>query len=312
MKPQFPAEADASGAFVRQPDVCLDWVTADGRSGFPAEANRYHLYISWACPWAHRTVIARKLKGLEGVISMSAVDPVRDELGWAFRDGEGFSRDPINGFVLLREAYEATDPNYRGRYTVPVLWDKKTHRIVSNSDDDIMRMFQTEFGAFGDPSVDLYPEAHRAEIDRLNDWLYEAVNNAVYEAGFATSQWIYEQAATRVFAGLDQMEERLSRQRYLVTQHPVESDWRLWVTLVRFDAVYYGHFKCNLRRIADYPNLSGFMRELYQMPGIGETVKIDQIKRHYYYTHDDINPTRIIPIGPTLDFTSPHGREWLD
>lgn len=307
---QFPDEHSEAGEFVRQPDEFRDWVTADGRSGFPAEAGRYHLYVSWACPWAHRVIIARKLKGLEDVIDMSAVDPVRDERGWAYREGEEFS-DPVNDFQFLSEAYLATNPQFEGRYTVPVLWDKQTHRIVSNSDDDIMRMFQTEFTAFADPSIDLYPAPYHQEIDQLNDWLYETINNGVYKAGFATSQAFYEREARQIFEALDQVEERLSRERYLVTSHPVESDWRLWVTLVRFDAVYYGHFKCNLRRIKDYPNLSGFMRELYQTPGIAETVKIDQIKRHYYYTHDDINPTRIIPIGPELDFTSPHGRDRL-
>ena len=308
---QFPHEQASTGAFVRQGDAFRGWVTADGRSGFPAEAGRYHLYVSWACPWAHRTIIARKLKGLEGVIGMTAVDPVRDDRGWAFREGNGFSCDPINGFAYLSEAYLATDPAYRGRYTVPVLWDTVTKRIVSNSDDDILRMFQTEFTAFADPAVDLYPLAHRAEIDTLNARIFETVNDGVYQAGFATTQAAYEAAAFKVFESLDALERRLANRRYLVTGHPVETDWRLFVTLVRFDAVYFGHFKCNLRRIVDYPHLSGYLRDLYQIPGIGETVRIDQIKRHYYYTHDEINPTRIVPIGPILDFATPHGRELL-
>lgn len=311
MKAQFPGEQTTEGSFERQPDAFREWVTADGRSGYPAEPGRYHLYVSWACPWAHRTIIVRRLKGLEGVIGMTAVDPVRDERGWAFRDGEGFSRDPVNGFDFLSEAYHATAPDFRGRYTVPVLWDKQTRRIVSNSDDDLMRMFETEFEAFGDRSLDLYPAAHRSEIDRLNDWIYQSVNNGVYRAGFATSQAAYEKAVYRLFEALDELDARLAQRRFLVTDHPVETDWRLFPTLIRFDAVYVGHFKCNLRRIDDYPNLSGYLRDLYQVPGVAETVKLDQIKRHYYYTHTDINPTRIIPVGPILDFAAPHGRERL-
>lgn len=310
MSAQFPAE-QAGGEFVRQEDAFRQWVRADGSSDYPVEAGRYHLYVSWACPWAHRTIIARRLMGLETVIGMTAVDPIRDERGWAFRDGEGYSHDPINGFEFLSQAYHATDPQFRGRYTVPVLWDTRTRRIVSNSDDDIMRMFETEFTALADPAVDLYPQAHRAEIDRLNDAIYEAVNNGVYRAGFATDQGVYEAAARQLFASLDELDRRLADRRYLVAGHPVETDWRLFVTLIRFDAVYVGHFKCNLRRIADYPHLSGYLRDLYQVPGIAETVKIDQIKRHYYVTHDDINPTRIVPIGPELDFDRPHGRAHL-
>jgi putative glutathione S-transferase len=309
---QFAAETSDTGAFERQPDAFRDWVTADGRSGFPAEAGRYHLYVSWACPWAHRTIIARRLLGLDSVIGMTAVDPVRDERGWAFREGDGFSADPVNGFQFLSEAYKATNPSYEtDRYTVPVLWDKKTKRIVSNSDDDILRMFGTEFTAFSDPAVDLYPTAHRAEIDRLNDWIFQRVNDGVYQAGFAVSQAAYEAAAYRLFDALDELEARLAGRRYLIAARPVETDWRLFVTLVRFDAVYVGHFKCNLRRIVDYPHLWGYLRDLYQIPGVAETVRMDQIKRHYYYTHDDINPTRIIPIGPSLDFTTAHGREAL-
>ncbi|MNR92979.1 Glutathionyl-hydroquinone reductase YqjG [compost metagenome] len=311
MKAQFPSEQSAEGKFERQADIFRNWVTRDGRSGFPVEAGRYHLYVSWACPWAHRTIIARRLLGLEDVIGMTAVDPVRDERGWAFRDGDGFSRDPVNGFDFLSQAYHATDLTYRGRYTVPVLWDKKTRRIVSNSDDDIMRMFETDFVELAKQNPDLYPAAHRQEIDALNDRIYEEVNNGVYKAGFATSQAVYDAAVTQLFEALDELDRRLANRRYLVTGHPVETDWRLFVTLIRFDAVYVGHFKCNLRRIADYPHLSGYLRDLYQIPGIAETVRIDQIKRHYYYTHEGINPTRIIPLGPILDFDSPHGRERL-
>ena len=308
---QFPDEQAADGRFVRQPDVFRDWVTADGRSAYPVEAGRYHLYVSLACPWASRIVIVRKLMHLENAIGMTVVDPIRDERSWAFRDGPDYSKDPINGFAYLREAYLATDPAYRHRVTVPVLWDTRTHRIVSNSDDDIMRMFETEFRALSDSDLDLYPAAHSAEIDVLNEWIYETLNDGVYRAGFATRQKAYEAAAYRVFETLDALEERLGARRYLVDTLPVETDWRLFVTLVRFDAVYYGHFKCNLRRIKDYANLYGYLRDLYQFRNVAETVNFDHIKRHYYFTHDDINPTRIVPIGPLQDLTTPHGRERL-
>lgn len=311
VKPQFPDEQNAQGHFVRQQDAFRRWIRADGSGEFPVEAGRYHLYVSLACPWAHRTIIVRKLKRLEDAVGMTVVDPVRDDRGWAFRAVPGASEDPINGFAYLSEAYRATDAGYRGRVTVPVLWDTRTKQIVSNSDDDIMRMFETEFDALGDASLDLYPRAHRDEIDALDEWLYETFNNGVYKAGFATSQHAYEAAAYGVFETLDALEERLAQRRYLVDAIPVECDWRAFVTLVRFDAVYYGHFKCNLRRIVDYPQLWGYLRDLYQFRGVGETVNFDHIKRHYYYTHDDINPTRIVPIGPLLDLSSPHGRERL-
>jgi putative glutathione S-transferase len=308
---QFPDE-QVEGQFERQEDAFRRWIRADGSGEFPVESGRYHLYVSLACPWASRTVIVRKLKHLEDAIGMTVVDPVRDERGWAFRDGPGFSRDPVNGWAFLSEAYFATEPGYTGRVTVPVLWDTKTHSIVSNSDDDIMRMLETEFDALGDRGVlDLYPTQHRDEIDALNEWIYETFNNGVYKAGFATSQKAYESAAYQVFDTLDKLEERLSSRRYLVTRWPVETDWRAFVTLIRFDAVYVGHFKCNLRRIADYPNLWGYLRDLYQYDGVAETVDFDHIKRHYYYTHDEINPTQIVPIGPQLDLTSPHGRDRL-
>jgi putative glutathione S-transferase len=306
---QFPSEQSESGAFVRQQDAFRDWVTADGQSGFPAAAGRYHLYVSLACPWAHRTIIVRKLKGLETALGMTVVDPVRDERGWAFRDGRGYSHDPLNGFTFLSEAYHARDPAYTGRVTVPVLWDNERKRIVSNSDDDIMRMLENAFDAYALAECDLYPTALRPEIDVLNERIYETVNDGVYRAGFATSQEEYERAAYRIFETLDELDARLATRRYLFGRQPVETDIRLFVTLVRFDAVYNGHFKCNLRRIADYPNLSGYVRDLYQYGGIGETVDFDHIKRHYYFTHDDINPTRIVPIGPLQDFTAPHGRQ---
>jgi putative glutathione S-transferase len=307
---QFPAE-QVEGRFTRQADVFRGWISAEGSSGLRAEAGRYHLYVSLACPWAHRTILVRMLAGLEGAVGMTVVDPIRDERGWAFRDGDGFSGDPINGFGFLSEAYAATDPHFRGRVTVPVLWDTVTRRIVSNSDDDIMRMFETEFGALARHRVDLYPEALRGEIDALNERIFETLNDGVYRAGFATTQHAYEEAAYRVFAMLDELEGRLVQRRYLFGAEPLETDWRLFVTLVRFDVVYHGHFKCNLRRIADYENVFGYLCDLYQTPGVAQTVNFDHIKRHYYYTHEELNPTRIVPIGPAQDLTIPHGRERL-
>ncbi|HEY8320769.1 MAG TPA: glutathione S-transferase family protein [Candidatus Baltobacteraceae bacterium] len=305
-KPQFPDEQSSDGQFERQGDAFTDWVTADGSSGFPAEAGRYHLYVSLACPWAHRTIIVRKLERLEDAIGMTVVDPIRDERGWRF-----FEPDPVNGFRYLSEAYRATDPAYRGRVTVPVLWDKQTERIVSNDDDHIMRMLETAFGAVGGGGPDLYPVRHREAIDALNALVYESLNNGVYKAGFATEQGAYERAARQVFSTLDALDARLATRRYLFGATPLETDWRTFVTLIRFDAVYVGHFKCNLRRIYDYPNLFGYLCDLYQYDGVGETVDFDHIKRHYYCTHDDINPTRIVPIGPLQDFAVPHGRERL-
>jgi putative glutathione S-transferase len=310
-KPQFSNEQTDVGEFKRQDDAFRDWVTADGRSGYPAAAGRYHLYVSLACPWAHRTIIVRTLKRLEQVVGMTVVDPIRDERGWAFRNGPGHTPDSLNGFHFLSEAYRATDPDYRGRVTVPVLWDRVTKRIVTNSDDDLMRMFNEEFNGFTDSRLDLYPPPLRQPIDMLNSEIYEQVNNGVYRAGFATSQQAYEQAAHRLFDRLDELELKLRDRRYLFGSEPVESDWRLFVTLLRFDAVYHGHFKCNLRRIVDYPHLSGYLKDLYQVPGIAETVDFDHIKRHYYMTHHNINPTRIVPIGPLLDLSGPHGREQL-
>lgn len=311
VRAQFPDEQSPSGEFTRQSDVFRKWVTADGSSGYPSAAGRYHLYVSWACPWAHRTIIVRKLKKLEPVIGMTVVDPIRDERGWAFREGQGHSLDTINGFQFLHEAYTATDPNYVGRITVPVLWDCATKRIVTNSDDDLMRIFNAEFNRFTESPIDLYPEGLRREIDELNTFIYENVNDGVYRAGFATSQTAYERAVGRLFAALDQLETHLTTRRYLFGPEFVETDWRLFVTLVRFDAVYHGHFKCNVRRIIDYPNLFGYLKDLYQTDGIRETVNFDHIKRHYYVTHDDINPTRIVPIGPDQDLSTPHGRECL-
>lgn len=311
MQAQFPNEQSREGEFRRQGDAFRAWVTADGRSGYPAAKGRYHLYVSWACPWAHRTIIVRRLKKLEDVIGMTVVDPIRDERGWAFREGPGHSLDPINGFQCLSEAYRATDPSYAGRVTVPVLWDRETQRIVSNSDDDLMRMFNREFNRFTNSALDLYPSGLQREIDALNTFVYETINNGVYRAGFATAQRPYEREVRNLFEALDQLDARLRDHRYLFGPHVVETDWRLFVTLVRFDAVYHGHFKCNIRRIVDYPHLFGYLKDLYQVDGIAETVNFDHIKRHYYVTHDDINPTRIVPIGPDQDLSAPHGRERL-
>ncbi len=308
---QFASETNDEGAFVRQRYTIRDRITADGSSGFLAEPGRYHLYVSLACPWAHRSIIVRRLLGLEDVISMSVVNPIRDDRGWAFRDGPGYSSDPVNGFQFLSEAYLATDPTYTGRYTVPCIWDRQTGRLVTNNYPDITIMFETEFGAYADPAVDLYPARLRAEIDQVAALIYNDVNDGVYRCGFATTQSAYEQAFDALFARLDWLEERLARQRYLVGEQLTEADIRLFPTLVRFDAVYYGHFKCNLRRLVDYPNLWAYARDLYQRPGFGETVNFDHIKRHYYGTHDAINPTRIVPKGPAMDWTAPPHRARL-
>jgi putative glutathione S-transferase len=307
-KAQFPGEQGEDGSFVRQQDAFRSLVTIDGGSGFVASPGRYHLYVSWACPWAHRTILVRKLKRLEGVIGMTVVDPIRDERGWAFRNGPGCSEDPVNGFKFLSEAYLATDPSYEGRVTVPALWDKQKRVIVNNSDDDLMRIFNSEFDAFTDSNLNLYPPAHRSEIDQLNTLIYETVNNGVYRAGFATSQQAYEKAVFALFDTLDRLESRLQNRRYLFGDSLLETDLRLFVTLIRFDAVYHGHFKCNIRRIADYPNLFSYLRDLYQTEGIAETVNFDHIKRHYYVTHDDINPTKIVPVGPEQNLWAPHNR----
>ncbi len=307
--PQFPKEQTPEGAFSRQEDAFREWVSEDGSSGYLAEKGRYHLYVSFACPWAHRTIIVRKLKKLEDVIGMTVVDPLRDDRGWAFREGQGHSFDPINGFSFLSETYTVTDSHYNQRVTVPVLWDTVSKRIVSNADDDLMRMFNRSFNNFTTNDVDLYPEDRHQEIDHLNHYIYENVNDGVYRAGFATSQKVYKQAIHLLFEALDALEVRLALQRYLFGDAPLETDWRLFVTLIRFDAVYYGHFKCNLRRISEYPNLFGYLKDLYQYASIAETVNFDHIKRHYYMTHDDLNPTRIVPIGPIQDLTAPHGRD---
>jgi putative glutathione S-transferase len=312
MAAQFPAETNTIGAFVRQAYTIRARITADGPSGFPAEPGRYHLYVSLACPWAHRAIIVRRLLGLEPIISMSVVDPIRDERGWAFRDGPGHSRDPINGFQFLSEAYLITDPTYTGRYTVPCLWDRVTQRLVTNNFPDITIDFETQFRAYHRPDApDLYPAPLRSEIDAINALIYDDVNNGVYKAGFATTQAAYEAAVDGLFARLDWLETRLAQQRFLVGAQLTEADIRLFTTLVRFDAVYFGHFKCNLRRLVDYPHLWGYARDLYQRAGFGDTVNFDHIKRHYYMTHEQLNPTRIMPKGPIVDWTAPHRRALL-
>lgn len=302
---QVPDETNAAGAFVRQEYSIRDRITADGSSGFLAEPGRYHLYVSLACPWAHRSIIVRGLLGLESVISMSVVDPIRDQRGWAFRDGLGYSHDPVNGFEYLSEAYLATDPSYVGRYTVPCIWDRTTERLVTNNYPDITIDFETQFQAYQRPDApDLYPVALRSEIAAINKLVYEDVNNGVYKAGFAASQAAYEVAVTALFARLDWLEARLARQRFLVGTQLTEADIRLFTTLVRFDAVYVSHFKCNIRRLIDYPSLWRYARDLFRQPGFGDTVNFDHIKRHYYMTHDQLNPTRIVPAGPVVDWLS--------
>ena len=310
-KQASPPAGTKPGEFVRAAYPFQGRITADGSSGYRAEPGRYHLYISWACPWANRTAIVRELLGLTDVISLSAVDPVRDGRGWAFRAGDGHDLDPVNGFTFLREAYDATEPGYPGHISVPVLWDRQTRRIVSNNFPDITLDLDTQFGAWASPAYDLYPEHLRPEIDELNDLVYTTINNGVYRAGFATTQESYHEAVTRLFATLDLLESRLSGHRYLLGDSITEADVRLWVTLVRFDAVYYSHFKCNLRRIADYPNLWAYARDLYALPAFRDNTKFDQIKRHYYTTHPKLNPTRIVPDGPLLDWTEPADREHL-
>ncbi|MHB1140444.1 MAG: glutathione S-transferase family protein [Sulfuricaulis sp.] len=297
-----------AGEFIRADSQFRDAVTANDASGYPAEAGRYHLYVSLACPWAHRTIIYRKLKQLENVISMSVVDPVVTEGGWAFRDG---FTDTVNSFAFLREAYVQVNPDYSGRVTVPVLWDKQTRRIVNNESAEIIRMLNSEFNAFTPVKTDFYPAALRQEVDDINAFVYERINNGVYKAGFAGSQRVYESAVTRLFAALDEIEQRLGQSRYLAGDTLTEADWRLFTTLIRFDAVYVTHFKCNLRRIEDYPNLSNYLRDLYQVPGIAETVDFDHIKRHYFLSHRHLNPSGLVPKGPLLDYGTTHNRARL-
>ena len=299
--------ARAKGAFVRPKTAFHDWIRADGSSGFKAEPGRYHLYVSYACPWAHRTLIMRALKGLDAV-SVLVVDPFMDQDGCRFSDAAGATPDTVNGATYLREIYVKARPDYSGRVTVPVLWDKQNGTIVNNKSAEIIRMFNAEFGRGG---TDFYPAALRGEIDAVNDRVYETVNNGVYKCGFAETQAAYEEAFDALFATLDELDARLGSRRYLAGAGITEADWRLFPTLVRFDAVYYSHFKCNLRRIEDYANLPNYLRELYQMPGVAETVNLDHIKRHYYGSHESINPRRLVAKGPALDFARPHDRAQL-
>ncbi len=303
------AYADETGTFVPSEPYFRDWITADGASGYKAEPGRYHLYVSLACPWAHRTLIFRKLKKLEDVITLSVVDDFKGDEGWFFSDAPGCIPDTVNGAHYLREVYVRAKADYTGRVSVPVLWDKATGAIVNNESPEIIRMFNSAFDAFGDSTLDFYPADLRDEIDAVNAVVFEHVNVGVYKAGFATKQAPYEAAVTALFAMLDTLEARLSRQRYLCGDRLTEADWRLFTTLLRFDPVYHGHFKCNLRRLVDYASLSGFTRELYQVPGVAETVDIEHIKRHYYGSQLDVNPTGVVPTGPDIDFSAPHDRE---
>jgi putative glutathione S-transferase len=307
----------SEGRFVRKASKFHNWITPDGsagpsgKGGFQAEAGRYHLYVSLACPWAHRTLIFRSLKGLEDMISVSIVHWFMGENGWTFDSARGTIPDTVNGSDFMYQIYTAADPDYSGRVTVPVLWDKKTSTIVSNESSEIIRMFNSAFDGIGAAQGDYYPEDLREAIDSLNERIYETVNNGVYKSGFATTQEAYEEAVHPLFDTLDWLDARLAGQRYLTGSTITEADWRLFTTLVRFDPVYFGHFKCNIRRIFDYPNLSGYLRDLYQQPGIAETVNMEHIKNHYYGSHETVNPSRIVPVGPDIDYSAPHNRAEL-
>jgi glutathionyl-hydroquinone reductase len=302
-------QEDKKGKFVRPSTTFRNWITADGSSGFKAERDRYHLYVSLACPWAHRTLIMRQLKGLSDAISVSVVDPEMGDNSWEFSDCEGCIPDTVNHTHYLWELYTKVEPNYTGRVTVPVLWDKQKGTIVNNESREIIRMLDTEFGEITKPDVDLYPKALQQQIDETIDAIYQPINNGVYRAGFATTQEAYEEAVTELFENLDHWETVLGKQRYLCGDRLTEADICMFTTLLRFDAVYYVHFKCNLRRIVDYPNLWGYLRDLYQHPGVKETCNLDHIKRHYYKSHPKVNPTRIVPKGPIINFEAPHNRD---
>ncbi len=307
----------SGGKFIRQESQFRNWITASGNAGpsgtggFAAQAGRYHLYVSLACPWAHRALILRALKGLEDMISISVVDHFMGKEGWEFSDNPGAIPDTVNGVDRLHELYTLAQPDYTGRVTVPVLWDKQQKTIVNNESSEIIRMLNEAFNDLTGNQADYYPQELRSEIDAVNEDVYSNVNNGVYKAGFATTAEAYEDAFRALFETLDRLDSRLASQRYLVGDRLTEADWRLFTTLVRFDPVYVGHFKCNLRRIADYPNLSGYLRDLYQHPGIAGTVNMDHIKRHYYASHTSINPTGIVPAGPALDLDAPHDRDRL-
>jgi putative glutathione S-transferase len=303
------------GEFIRSESSFRNWVTKDGNAGpggeagFIAEPGRYHLYVSYACPWAHRTLIFRALKGLEDVISVSVVHPLMPAESWLFGEYPGATEDHVNKANYLYENYIKADPGFNGLVTVPVLWDKKQQTIVNNESSEIIRMLNSAFDAFGNADVDFYPEALQEEINEINDPVYNNINNGVYRAGFAQTQEAYDRAFDLLFNTMDELEEKLSSQRYLVGNQMTEADWRLFTTLVRFDAVYYNHFKTNKKRLIEYPNLWAYTRELYQVPGVAETVNMDHIKYHYFASHRSINPTGIVPQGPDIDFMQPHGRE---
>ncbi|MCQ3830002.1 glutathione S-transferase family protein [Microbulbifer elongatus] len=313
-KDQWYDTDKSGGEFEREAAQLRNWVTADGSAGpsgeggFEAEKGRYHLYVSLACPWAHRTLIFRKLKGLEDYIGVSVVSPYMMENGWTFDEDEGSSGDHLYGSDYLHQIYTRNRPDYSGRVTVPVLWDKQREQIVSNESAEIIRMFNSAFNKLTGDAQDFYPQDLRGDIDATNALVYENVNNGVYRAGFATSTEAYEAAYHRLFEVLEQLEQRLQSNRYLTGDRVTEADWRLFTTLIRFDAVYHGHFKCNKQRLADYPNLWGYVRELYQWPGVADTVDFHHIKTHYYASHRNINPTGIVPVGPELDYAAPHGR----
>ena len=304
----------SDGHFVRKSSQFRNWVTPEGDAGptgiggFKAEAGRYHLYVSLACPWAHRTLIFRTLKGLKDIISLSVVHWHMAENGWTFQAGDGVISDSVNGAEFMHEVYTHAEPKYSGRVTVPVLWDKKTGTIVSNESSEIIRMLNSAFDGVGARAGDYYPKALRVQIDELNDRIYNTLNDGVYRCGFASTQAAYEAALTPLFDTLDWLEAKLAKTRYLTGPFITEADWRLFPTLIRFDPVYVGHFKCNLRRIIDYPNLSNYLRDLYQQPGIEETVNMKHIKEHYYGSHETINPSRVVPMGPDIDLTHPHNR----
>lgn len=302
-------QEDEKGRFVRPDTTFRDRITADGSSESPAEAGRYHLYVSLACPWAHRTLIMRRLKGLVDAISVSIVYPVIDQNGWEFADGMDCVGDDVNHTRYLWEVYAKANSNYSGRVTVPVLWDKQTAKIVNNESRDIIRMLDTEFSAIAPDALDLYPQDLQREIDETITAIYQPVNNGVYRAGFATTQQAYEEGVTDLFAALDHWEKVLGEQRYLCGDRLTEADVCMFTTLLRFDSVYYTHFKCNLRRIVDYPNLWGYLCDIYQHPGVAETCNLDHIKQHYFRSHPKVNPTRIVPKGPLIDFNTPHDRD---
>lgn len=304
-------QEDAEGKFIRPSTTFHNQITADGASGFKAEAGRYHLYISWACPWACRTAIMRQLKGLQDIVGMSVVAPEIHDNGWEFADEPGCIPDTVNGADYLWQIYLKADPNYSGRVTVPVLWDAQTNTIVNNESREIMRMFDTEFHHLAQNNVNFYPENLQKMIDETIDAIYQPINNGVYRAGFATKQAAYDQAVTELFDALEHWEKVLGEQRYLCGEQITEADWCMFTTLYRFDPVYYVHFKCNLRRIVDYPNLWNYLKDLYQQPGVKQTCNLDHIKRHYYRSHPKVNPTRIVPKGPMIDYDTPHDRDRL-